>query len=121
MRDRVARIERYRALGQLERFFVGLLGIIGPTEISRSARRDRQRSGSLRILRVDRQRAAEIGLRLAVVHLVLPIMMRHPTLVELVSVFAPCRPLGDALALEFEDFRLDRADYGMGDLVLQVE
>src|SRR5215472_14361065 len=42
-------------------------------------------------------------------------------LIELVSVFAALRPLGDALALEFQDFRLDRAGDRVSDLVLKLE
>src|SRR5207253_11065084 len=61
---RIARIERHRALRQLEGLLVISLGILGPAEIGRDRQRDRQRRGGLRILRIDCQRAAEIGLRL---------------------------------------------------------
>src|SRR5262245_55195537 len=51
----------------------------------------------------------------------MPVMVPHATLVEFVSVLAALRSLGDALALEFEDFRLDRAGNRMSNLILQVK
>ena len=48
-------------------------------------------------------------------------MVEHAALVELVGILAVLRPLGDALALEFEEFRLDRAGDRADDLVLQFE
>ena len=57
---RVAGVESDRALPQVERFLVILLGILGPAEIGRVADGDRQRRGRLRVLRIDRQRAPEI-------------------------------------------------------------
>ena len=60
-------------------------------------------------------------MRLDVVQLALPVMVEHPTLVELVGALTVLRPLGDALALEFEEFRLNPAGNGGDDLVLQLE
>ena len=48
-------------------------------------------------------------------------MVEHAALVKLVGILAVLRPLGDALALEFEQFRLDRAGDRPDDLVLQFE
>jgi len=48
-------------------------------------------------------------------------MVPHATLIEFVSVLAALRPVGDALALEFEDFRLERAGDRVSDLVLKFE
>ena len=45
----------------------------------------------------------------------------HTALVKLVSVLAFLRPRGNAFALKLEEFRLDRADDGGNDLVLQLE
>src|SRR3984893_13021599 len=48
-------------------------------------------------------------------------MMPHAALVKFVGVPAELRPLGDALALEFEELRLDRAGDRVSYLVLQLE
>jgi hypothetical protein len=48
-------------------------------------------------------------------------MVEHSALVKLVGALAVLRPLGDALALEFEEFRLNPAGNGRDDLVLQLE
>ena len=117
----VARVERDGALRELVSLVVIGVGVLRPTGLSRARQRDRQRRGGLRVLRVDRQRAPEIGLRLDVVRLVLAVMVEHAALVKLVGILAVLRPLGDALALEFEEFGLDRAGDRPDDLVLQFE
>ena len=47
--------------------------------------------------------------------------MPHAALIEFVGIFAVLRPLGDAVALELEQLRLDRAGDRGDDLVLQLE
>src|SRR5262249_52400639 len=75
----------------------------------------------LRILRIDRQRAAEKGLCLDVVLSGVPVMVPDAMLIEFIRVTAELWPLGNALAFKFEEFRLDSAGDGVGDLVLQFE
>jgi len=48
-------------------------------------------------------------------------MVEHAALVKLVRVFAPWRPLGDALTLEFQQFWLNRAGDRGNDFVLKLE
>ena len=72
-------------------------------------------------MRIDCQSAPERGLRFDVVGLGILVMVPHPALVEFVGVLAALRPLGDALAFEFEDLRLDRAGDRVGDFILQFE
>jgi hypothetical protein len=67
------------------------------------------------------KRASEIRLRLQVVLLVLPIVVEHATLIELVSIVALLRQRGDAAALEFEKFGLDRTGNGGDDFILEFE
>jgi hypothetical protein len=97
------------------------IDIVRPSETSRGGQRDRETCGGLRVLRIDSQRAPEVNLRLDVVRPVLPVMVPHPTLVEFVAIPAELRPLRDAVAFEFEQFRLDRASDRRDDLVLQFE
>ena len=59
--------------------------------------------------------------RLDVVGLAVPVMVPDAPLIELVGVLVVLRPVGDALALEFEELRLDRTGDCGYDLVLQVE
>src|SRR6516162_9361976 len=114
----IARVETDRALAQL----VGLgevgFGIIRPAEKSQLAHDDGQRRYRLWILRIDRECPPEIGLRFGLVRLGVAIMARHAVLIEFVGVLAPWWPLGDALTLEFEDLRLDRAGDRVGNFVL---
>jgi hypothetical protein len=72
-------------------------------------------------LRIDRQRAPEIGLRLDIVRLVLQVMMEHASLIELIGILIVLRLVGDAVAFEFQEFRLKRTRDNAGDLVLQFE
>jgi hypothetical protein len=72
-------------------------------------------------LPIDRQRAPEIGLRLDVVRFVVPVMMEHASLIEFVGILIVLRLAGDAVAFEFEKFRLKRTRYYPGDFVLQFE
>src|SRR5262249_53151714 len=105
--------------------FVGLgkvgVGILRPTKKARVQDRDRQRCRGLRILRIDRQRAAEKGLCLDVVLSGVPVMVPDAMLIEFIRVTAELSPLDNALAFKFEEFRLYSAGDRSDDLILQFE
>src|ERR1700730_2325147 len=95
-------IERYCALSPCKRFLKISFGVLGPAQISRNRQCDRKPRSGLGGVRITHKRAPEICLSLEVIRPVLPIMMEHPALVELVSILALMRERGDASTLEFE-------------------
>src|SRR6516162_5155550 len=117
----VTRVEIDRTMAQFVRLGKVGVGTLRPTEKARIQDRDRQRRRGLRILRIDRQRAAEKGLRLDIVLFGVPVMVPDAMLIEFIRVLAALRPLGNALAFKFEEFRLYSAGDRVGDLVLQFK
>ncbi len=60
-------------------------------------------------------------LRLDIVLLAVPVMMPHSALVIFVSIFIVLRLFSNALAFEFEEFRLDRPCNCVGNFVLELK
>src|SRR5215472_8129803 len=51
----------------------------------------------------------------------LPVVMEHASLIEFVRILVVLRLVGDAVALEFQEFRLKCTRDNAGDFVLQFE
>src|ERR1700726_2162159 len=84
----ITRVQRYRSLSEFKGFLVCSLRILGPTQICRYRQCDRKRRGGLRRVRFIRKRTSKIRLRLQVIRLVLPVVVEHAALIELVSIIA---------------------------------
>ena len=121
MRIWVAPIERNGPLSEFESLRIISIGILGPAQIRRDGQRYGEGCRCLWGLRILQKRAAEIPLRFEIVCFVLPMVVEHAALIELVSILALLRKRGDTVALEFEQLGLNRARNGADDFVLQLE